>query len=322
MNEARELVKQDLDNLKEEEKPLKSGEWWELIRTRSNFDSSLHVKDSSNTRTWWKLSKSRVRGSTVTVILVWSHGLMIVPQRLQRFRLSRSPTCHCAATLPRPFSLRESCFLSCGNNCSLPRRRSQGFVTRSCPKNVCWHKRSNSFPIIPKYQLERTCRLLENQSADKPNTTQELGGVWYVAKEFCCGQGCRRQRVGFLYISLCKRWIRCLLPIKVLFRWGNGGMLRCSWTKGRMFLFYFIYILLIYFIIAIFSVWASLITSGDNLSLCGPCKGTNRQQQGTENILLHAFLLSSKVSFCCPRKKENNFNSMLWLLYLSIQKCI
>lgn len=50
MNEARELVKQDLDNLKEEEKPLKSGEWWELIRTRSNFDSSLHVKDSSNTR--------------------------------------------------------------------------------------------------------------------------------------------------------------------------------------------------------------------------------------------------------------------------------
>ena len=61
-----------------------------------------------------------MRGSTVTVVLVWSHGLMIVPQRQQRFRLSRSPTCHCAATLPRPFSLRESCFLSCGNSCNLP----------------------------------------------------------------------------------------------------------------------------------------------------------------------------------------------------------
>ena len=31
-------------------------------------------------------------GSTVIVLLVWSHGLMIVPQQQQRFRLSRSAT--------------------------------------------------------------------------------------------------------------------------------------------------------------------------------------------------------------------------------------
>ena len=42
--------------------------------------------------------------------------------------------------------------------------RSSSRVPASCI-NVCWKEWLNSFPIARKYQLELTCRLLENQSA-------------------------------------------------------------------------------------------------------------------------------------------------------------
>ena len=41
----------------------------------------------------------------------------------------------------------------------------RGFVSRSCPTNICWIEWLNSFPIVRKYEPELTCRLLENQSA-------------------------------------------------------------------------------------------------------------------------------------------------------------
>ena len=42
--------------------------------------------------------------------------------------------------------------------------RGSSLVPASCI-NVCWKEWLNSFPIVRKYQLELTCRLLENQSA-------------------------------------------------------------------------------------------------------------------------------------------------------------
>ena len=74
---------------------------------------------------------------------------------------------------------------------SLPRRRSLGFVTHSCPMNICRNERFNSFPIVCKYQLELMFRLVKNQSTqlsqsvDNPNTTYKFSRVWYLTKRYC-----------------------------------------------------------------------------------------------------------------------------------------
>ena len=61
----------------------------------------------------------------------------------------------------------------------------------------------------------------------------------------------------------------------------------------------------------------------DQETICLPvalAKGQIGNSRGQNYYI--AFLLSNKVFFCYPRKKGNNFTPMLWLLYLSIQKCI
>ena len=55
---------------------------------------------------------------------------------------------------------------------------------------------------------------------------------------------------------------------------------KCFW-KLQLF------VLLVINYLCLIRVWATFTASGDNLSPSGPCKGTNRQQQGTEHILLH-----------------------------------
>ena len=87
--------------------------------------------------------------------------------------------------------------------------------TCSCPTNVFWNKRLNSFPIVRKYQLELTCWLSENQSVLlKSNCWQAKHGVqaryrvWYVTKQFCSGQEGRRQGLAFCIFPLCTTWRR------------------------------------------------------------------------------------------------------------------
>ena len=47
--------------------------------------------------------------------------------------------------------------------------------------------------------------------------TYKLCRVCYVSKSFCCGRVQEISFIGFLYISLCKGWIRCRLLIKLFF---------------------------------------------------------------------------------------------------------
>ena len=65
---------------------------------------------------------------------------------------------------------------------------------------------------------------------------QVLTSHWYMIKEFSSEQeylGDKGWR--FVYVSLCKGWTRCHLLIEVFWGWGNGGVVRCNWTKGRIF---------------------------------------------------------------------------------------
>ena len=65
-----------------------------------------------------------------------------------------------------------------------------------------------------------------------------------------------------------------------------------------------LFVLLVINYLCLIRVWATFTASGDNLSLCGPCKGTNRQQQGTEHILLHCLYYPIKCFSVAQEKKK------------------
>ena len=128
-------------------------------------------------------------------------------------------------------------------NHGLPRKRSQGFVRRSGPTNVYGNERLNSLPIVRKYQLDSRAGYQSangrfwSQSVDKqqPLPTYKLGKVWYLTKEFCSGQECRKNGLAFCISLSVNAGLDGIFSYRCSFGEATGGIVRCNWTKGRRF---------------------------------------------------------------------------------------
>ena len=83
------------------------------------------------------------------------------------------------------------------------------------PNERLLNRKINSFPMVRKYQLEITCRLSEIQSA--LNTFVQALQREIRDQRFLLRTRIQEISIGFLYISLCKGWIRCRLLVKLFF---------------------------------------------------------------------------------------------------------